>query len=67
MLTKESIAGSLRQAESLTEGSDYHVSKTNRVSVCTQRALDVLIEKFSVEALQEVEGPRVFERVQADY
>ena len=64
MLTKESIAESLRQAESLTEGSDYHVSKTNRVSVCTQGALDRLVEKFGEKALKEVEGPEVFEIVQ---
>lgn len=67
MLTKEQIAQVLRQNDDLVEGSDYNISKSNRSTVITQIALDVLIQEFGEEALKEVEGPAVFERVQADY
>jgi hypothetical protein len=66
-LTKEKIANALRQDKGLNEGSDYNISNANRSTVITQRALDVLIKKFGAKALQEVEGPGVFTRVQADY
>ena len=67
MITKEQIAEVLRQNTDLAEGSDYNISDTNRSTVITQRALDILINRFGEEALKEVEGPTVFIRVQADY
>ncbi|NMF83404.1 hypothetical protein [Nodosilinea sp. P-1105] len=67
MITKEQIAETLRQDTDLTQGSDYNISQSNRSTVCTQRALDVLINKFGEEALKEVEGPDIFTRVQCDY
>ena len=60
MLTKEQIAEALRADEELNEGSDYNISKSDRSTVCTQRALDMLVETFGEKALKEVEGPTVF-------
>ncbi|PSN15839.1 hypothetical protein C7293_05520 [filamentous cyanobacterium CCT1] len=67
MITKEQIAETLRQDADLTEGSDYNISQSNRSTVCSQKTLDILINKFGEEALKEVEGPTVFTRVQCDY
>lgn len=60
MLTKEQIVQALRAAEELNEGSDYNISKASRSTVCTQRALDILVKKFDEESLKKVEGPEVF-------